>query len=282
MPEPLRVVWVVAAGLVGLCVGSFVNVLIFRLPRGRSVVWPGSHCFCCGTELTPRDLVPVLSYLVSGRRCRYCGVVLSSQYAWVEFACGLLYAGLAWRWSCSLGAVVMMVAAAAMLAAFGTDLRYKIIPSSLNAAVFAAGFGGSVAAALVQWGWPASASAVIGPMGLPRPIGSLIGAVVGYLVFEAIVRLGRWMFKQEAMGGGDVLLAAAVGALFGPGRQFGAFFLLGIFGGALIGGTLRLTGRLSSREPMAFGPFLIGAALVVMLWPAIADQVAAWYGFGAY
>ncbi len=281
MPEPLLFVWIVAAGLLGLCVGSFVNVLIFRLPRERSVVWPGSHCFCCGTELAARDLVPVLSYVLGGRRCRYCGVVLSSQYAWVEFVCGLLFAALAWRWGASLGAVVMMVATAAMVASFGTDLRHKIIPSSLNTAVFAAGFGGSLAAAAVRWLRPDLAAAVIGPQGLPRPIESLLGAVVGYLVFEAIVRLGRWMFKQEAMGGGDVLLAAAIGALFGPGRQFGAFFLLGILSGAVIGLLLMATGRLSRREPIPFGPFLIGAALVVMLWPAVADQVAGWYGFGA-
>jgi len=282
MAEPLLIVWIIAAGLLGLCVGSFVNVLIFRLPRERSVVWPGSHCFCCGTELAPRDLVPVLSYLISGRRCRYCGVVLSSQYAWVELATGLLFAALAWRWSFSLGALVMMVATAAMVAAFGTDLRHKIIPSSLNTTIFVAGFGGSLIAAVVKWLQPASANVVIGPLGLPGPIESLIGAGIGYLIFEAIVRIGRWIFQQEAMGGGDVLLAAAVGALFGPSRRFGAFFLIGIMSGAVIGLLLMASGKLSRREPIPFGPFLIGAALTVMLWPAVADRVAGWYGFAAY
>ena len=282
MPEPLLIVWVTAAGLVGLAVGSFVNVLIFRLPRERSVVWPGSHCFSCGTELGVRDLVPVVSYLLSGRRCRYCGVVLSSQYAWVELACGLLFAGLAWRWGLTIGAVAMMVATAAMVAAFGTDVRHKIIPSSLNAAIFVAGFGGSLIAAAVRAARPDLAEQVSGVESLPPPVWSLVGALVGYLVFEAIVRVGRWIFKQEAMGGGDVLLSAAIGALLGPGRRFGAFFLLGIMSGAVIGVLLMATGRLSRRDPIPFGPFLIGAALVVLLWPAVADVVAGWYGYASY
>lgn len=279
MTLPLTIVWIAAAGLLGLNVGSFVNVLIFRLPRNRSVVWPGSHCFHCGTELTPRDLVPVLSYLLSGGRCRYCGVFLSSQYAWVEFACGLLYAGLAWRWSGSLGAVIMMLATAAMLGAFGTDVRHKIIPTSLNTTVFVAGLGGSLIAALLRSTAPDTAAGIIGPWGLPSPGMSLLGAVVGYAIFEAIVRGGRWIFQQEAMGGGDVLLAGAVGALFGPGRWFATFFLVGIVSGAVLGVALMLTGRLSRREPIPFGPFLIGAAIFVMLFPALTDTVAGWYGF---
>ncbi|NUP98271.1 MAG: prepilin peptidase [Armatimonadetes bacterium] len=280
MPEAVRAVWTIGALLLGLCVGSFVNVLIFRLPRGRSVVAPRSHCFCCGTELAARDLIPVLSYLLAGRRCRYCGVALSAQYVWVEALCGLLYAGIAWRWGLTLPTFVYFVAAAAMLAGFGTDVRHKIIPSELNAAVFFAGLAGSLGGAAVRRLAPLDAPLLLGDAPLPTPGAALLGAVVGYLVFETIVRVGRRIFGQEAMGGGDVLLAAAVGTLLGPGRRFGAFFLLGILGGALVGVLLMLTGKLSRREPMPFGPFLIVAALVTLLWPQLGDAVARLYGFG--
>lgn len=278
MNDPLRMVLTISAGLLGLCVGSFVNVLIFRLPRGRSVVAPRSHCFCCGTELAARDLIPVLSYLLSGRRCRYCGVALSSQYAWVEAICGLLYAALVWRWGPGLSTVVMLIAVAALVAAFGTDVRQKIIPSELNAAILIAGLGGSLLAAGIRRLSP-DAAALIGPAYLPTPGASLAGVIVGYLVFETIVRVGRRLFGQEAMGGGDVLLAAALGSLLGPWRRFGAFFLIGIVSGAVVGVLLIATGRLSRRDPMPFGPFLVLAALAIFLFPTLADLVAAMYGF---
>ncbi len=279
MNDPLRMVLTISAGLLGLCVGSFVNVLIFRLPRGRSVVAPRSHCFCCGTELAARDLIPVLSYLLSGRRCRYCGVALSSQYAWVEAICGGLYAALVWRWGPGLSTVVMLIATAALVAAFGTDVRQKIIPSELNAAVLIAGLGGSLLAAGIRRLSPDTAATFIGPAYLPAPGASLAGIVVGYVVFEAIVRVGRRLFGQEAMGGGDVLLAAALGSILGPWRRFGAFFLIGIVSGAVVGVLLIATGRLSRRDPMPFGPFLVLAALLIFLFPHLSDLVAAMYGF---
>jgi leader peptidase (prepilin peptidase)/N-methyltransferase len=270
--DPLRLVVAAAALGVGACVGSFVNVLIWRLPRERSVVLPGSHCFCCGTPLAARDLVPVFSYLLGGRRCRYCGVPLGAQYAVVEALCALLYAALAWRWGPSATFVAYAVACAAMLAAFGTDLWFKIIPNALNQTLLLTGLLGAVARG---W-WPTPREA-----GLPTLGQAVLGAAVGWLVFETVVRLGRWWFGQEAMGGGDVLLAGGIGALLGPGRWFGAFFLLSILTGALVGGGLLLTGRLKRREPMPFGPFMVLGALAVMLWPELGGWVAGLYGFRA-
>ena len=279
MDDPVRLVWVVSALLMGLCVGSFVNVLIFRLPRGRSVVQPRSHCFCCGTELGLRDLMPIFSYLLQRRCCRYCGAALSSQYAWVEGTCGLLFAVMAWLWGMSFTTVVYMAATAALLASFVTDLKHKIIPTELNTAVFVLGLGGSVVVWVVRPLLDRDAAWWLGPAWLPTPAQSLAGAVVGYVVFEAIVRIGRRLFGQEAMGGGDVLLSAAVGTFLGPWRRFGAYFLIGIIGGAMVGVLLMAIGRLSRREPIPFGPFLIIAALTVWLCPQVADWVAGKYGF---
>lgn len=268
--EPTRVVLAIGALLLGCCVGSFVNVLIYRLPREKSVVSPGSHCFCCGTELAARDLVPMLSLLLAGRRCRYCGVALSMQYSWVEALCGLLYLAIYWRWGNTVTTVAYFIATAALVAGTGTDLRHKIIPNSINQALLFTGLG----AALLAWLMPR-----LPAPGLPSLKLALIGAVVGWCVFEAIVRLGRWWFGQEAMGGGDVLLAAGVGALIGPGRQFAAFFLISILAGALIGGLLLVSGRMDRRDPIPFGPFLVLGALAVMLAPELGHQVAALYGF---
>ena len=261
-------VWMIGALGLGACVGSFVNVLIYRLPRERSVVSPGSHCFCCGTPLGARDLVPVFSYLLSGGHCRYCGAALSGQYATVEALCAVLYGALAWRWGPSLTFAVYAVAAAAMVAACGTDLRLKIIPNSLNQAIGVAGFGGAL---LALW-LPAQR--------LPSPALSLLGAAVGWAVFESVVRFGRWWFGQEAMGGGDVLLAAAVGALLGPTRAFAAFFLVSIVAGAVIGLLLMAVARVHRRQAIPFGPFLVAGALTVMLAPQVGDWVAAIYHLG--
>lgn len=277
MDLPLRIVWTIGALLFGLSVGSFVNVLIFRLPRERSIVYPRSHCFCCGTELRGRDLVPVLSYLLGGGRCRYCGVLLSSQYAWIEALCGLLFAALVWRWGLSLPAVAYCVVAAALLAALVTDLRHKIIPSALNAAVFWTALLASVAGAVLQHVAPDAAAAARGSGWLPSPTQALAGAAVGYLVFEGIVRVGRVVFGQEAMGGGDVLLVAALGALFGPTRLLGTMCLLAFVSGAVVGVALLATRVLNRRQPLAFGPFLIFGALTVMLWPEVATWVAQRY-----
>ncbi|MBI5830873.1 MAG: prepilin peptidase [Armatimonadetes bacterium] len=268
--EPTRVVLAIGSLLLGCCVGSFVNVLIYRLPREKSVVSPGSHCFCCGTELAPRDLIPMLSLLLAGRRCRYCGVALSMQYSWVEALVGVAYLAVFWRWGATVTTIAYFVATAAMVAGTGTDLRYKIIPNALNQTLLVAGLG---AAALVHaFPWlPAP--------GLPSLKLALLGAVVGWSAFEAIVRVGRWWFGQEAMGGGDVLLAAGVGALIGPGRQFAAFFLISIMAGAVIGGLLLASGRMSRRDPIPFGPFLVLGALAVMLAPELGYQIAALYGF---
>lgn len=279
MDDPVRLVWVFSAVLMGLCVGSFVNVLIFRLPRGRSVVRPRSHCFCCGTELGLRDLVPVLSYLLSRRCCRYCGAALSSQYAWVESLCGLLFGVMAALWTPGLTTVLYLAAGAVLLAAFVTDLKHKIIPTELNTTVFLLGLLGSCAAWGLQRTGGRSAADWLGSAWLPTPAQSLAGAVLGYLVFEAIVRIGRRVFGQEAMGGGDVLLAAAVGTFLGPWRRFGAFFIIGIMSGAIVGVVLMATGRLSRREPIPFGPFLIAGALTVWLCPQVADLIARMYGF---
>lgn len=268
--EPTRIVLALGALLLGGCVGSFVNVLIYRLPREKSVVSPGSHCFCCGTELAPRDLVPVFSFLVAGRRCRYCGVALSSQYAVVEALVGLLYLAIFWHWGMTVTTLAYFVAAAAMVAATGTDLHYKIIPNALNQMLLLTGLAAAALGAFV------SGEA---HRGLPTLGYSLLGAVVGWVLFETIVRLGRWWFGQEAMGGGDVLLAAGVGALLGPGRQFAAFFLVSILTGAVIGGALLVSGRMNRREPIPFGPFLVLGALAVMLAPELGHFVAQLYGF---
>ncbi|MBI2298634.1 MAG: prepilin peptidase [Armatimonadetes bacterium] len=274
MDEPVRLVLTLFAVLAGACVGSFVNVLIFRLPRERSVVWPRSHCFCCGTELASRDLVPVFSYLLGGRCCRYCGVALSSQYAWVEAATALVFGAIVYRWGASLASAAYCVAGAALLAGFMTDVRHKIIPLPLTVTVAAAG----VAAAVLGWLWPSLAGT--GPPRFPpTPAAALGGAALGWVVFESIVRVGRLVYGQEAMGGGDVQLAGALGFLLGPGRRFWTFFMVAVIVGAMVALALLLVRRMGRREAIAFGPFLVVGALAMMLWPELADLLAHQYGF---
>lgn len=271
--DPVRLTLTVGAVLIGSCVGSFVNVLIFRLPRGRSVVAPRSHCFCCGTELANRDLVPVFSFLFSGRRCRYCGVALTSQYAWVEAVTAVLFGVFCWRYGFSLATLSFCLAGLAMIAAFMTDVHHKIIPLVLNVIIAVAGLGAALIAA-VRPTWATGE-----PTFFPFSVGaSLAGAAVGWVLFEAIVRFGRMVYRQEAMGGGDVQLAAAVGTLLGPGRLFWTFVMVSVISGAVIGLLLMATRKVGRRDPIPFGPFLISGALVVLLAPELADLLARCYG----
>lgn len=267
--DPVRAVATVAAACFGASVGSFLNVVIFRLPRGRSVIAPRSHCFCCGTELSGRDLFPVLSYLLNRGQCRHCGVVYSSQYAWVEALTALYFAALVARWGVGTVSLTFAVAGSAMIAAFVTDVRHKIIPLSLPLVVGAAGLLGALAGRFAP-GWLGDGP----PHYPPSPAYALAGAALGYGLLEAVVRIGRVAFGKEAMGGGDVLLAAAVGMLLGPGRRFWTFFLIAVFSGGLFGLGLMLTRRAGRHDEIPFGPYLVLGALAMMLWPELAEPVA--------
>jgi leader peptidase (prepilin peptidase) / N-methyltransferase len=260
---------------VGACLGSFGNVVVYRLPRAESVVSPPSRCSSCGTRLTLLDLVPVVSYLLLRGRCRHCGKRFSPRYALVEGACGLLAVAALALYGPTPHALAAFIVCYCLVLVFFIDLDHMIIPDELVAVIAVLGVGSDVSHIIAR-GRLATISFTewVGPAGytvcLPRSIvGLLVGA--GLLLFLSFVfekALGK-----PSMGGGDVKLAGAMGAVLGPGYQFLTYFLLAVVAGAVIGValmTLRLRGR---RDYIPFGPMLAAAGIAVLLY---GDVIVPW------
>jgi len=258
-PELLR--WV--APVFGAAVGSFLNVVIWRLPRDESLSRPGSHCPSCGAPIRWRDNIPILSWLMLRGRCRSCRGRISVRYPLIELLTALLCLGLFHRFGPSLSFVAYFAFAAGLLAASAIDLEHRIIPDEIS-------LGGVGLGLAVSWI----------PQATVRPFDSLIAAAVGFLALFLVIT-GYWLLtKREGMGLGDAKLLAAIGAFLGwraiPFVLF-AGSLAGVMGGlAMI--LLRKQGRFYQ---IPFGPFLsLGALLWLFLLPEFKHSILVIPGFG--
>jgi len=204
---PATWVWSITALLFGLTIGSFLNVVIWRLPRNGSLIRP-EHSYCphCERRLTAIDLVPLFSFLLLGRRCRACKQPISWRYFCVELLTGLLFFALAVRFHDNVAdAASLMLFTALLVPMTFIDLEFFAIPEQLNLLAFAVAIGRDV------WGIARHEPDHAPLFGwLPR---SIVGAAVGIAIFGA-VRVAGWIWmRKEAMGLGDVLLARAMGAM---------------------------------------------------------------------
>ena len=251
---PIVLIWIAA---LGACVGSFTNVVVWRLPRGESVVYPGSHCPRCGHAIRWYDNIPVMSWLSLRGRCRDCKTSVSLRYPAVEALTSLLWlsallvgpAGggdlpsswLPWAGLPLIGCLVPLTL---------IDLDHLWLPEPL-----------------CRWGL------LVGLLiscsgGLTLLSHHLIAAILGLLALEAISALGERILGQPALGLGDAKLAALGGAWLGSSGLAMALGLA-VLSGALVGSAGRLTGRLGPRQPFAFGPFIaLGIWLVWLQGPS--------------
>lgn len=235
--------WSVVFGVAfGAAVGSFLNVLIYRLPRNLSIVFPPSHCPACGHRLGVRDLIPLLSYLVQGGKCRYCRARIPIRYFLVELWNAGVWAWLWHQWlivgESPLRFVVYALAASVLIAIFFIDLQHYIIPDELNVALLILGLlhAGLLKGAPTDWEW-----ASLGVLNLRN---AALGALIGAGLFSLIAILGRIAFRKDAMGHGDIKLVRGMGALLlAPGMLVA--FAVSIATGAILGGLWTL---LRSRQ----------------------------------
>jgi leader peptidase (prepilin peptidase)/N-methyltransferase len=250
----IDVVTVVVLALIGACVGSFLNVCIYRLPRRESLVWPASHCTSCGRTLSWYENVPVIGWLALRGRCRTCGERISIVYPIVEvvtaviFVCGYLIYG----WTPILA--VRLAFACAMIVLFVIDLQHQILPNVITVPGIVIGF---VLSLFLPPGW------------LSSLLGIALGGGVLLLIMEAYARARGF----EGLGMGDVKMLAMIGAFLGWPLML-LTLVLGSLAGSVIGVGLMATRRGGMKTALPFGTFLAVGALVAAV---TGDAILQWY-----
>ncbi|HEY3347798.1 MAG TPA: prepilin peptidase [Nitrospirota bacterium] len=222
----------------GLVVGSFLNVCIYRLPLGKSIVSPPSACPACGTQIKPYHNIPVFSYLFLGGKCAYCGEPISVRYPAIELLNALGYTAAVYRFGADPKAFLVMLLFSVFVVITFIDLKYQIIPDyiTLPGIVFGLAFG----PLFFNTGF----------------INSLVGAVAGGGLFFLIAVVSR-----GGMGGGDIKFIAMVGAFLGW-RPVLMTIFFGSLLGALVGAGLLISKKAGRKTPIPFGPFLVAGALI--------------------
>lgn len=242
---------IILSGLVGLVVGSFLNVVILRLPRQESVVTPPSHCPSCGTPLRWYHNIPLVSWLALRGRCAFCRSPIGWQYPLVEAATAAIWAGNVAAHGVSPESARAIAFLTLLLAIAVTDARFYIIPDELS-------LGGAILGTVL--------AALPGGPTVPEAV---MGAVIGGAALWLVAILGTWAFRKEAMGGGDIKMLTMIGAFLG---WKGA--LLSVFLGALAGSIVFVPIAWRSDRLVPFGLFLaLGAALTLYL----GDPLLQWY-----
>jgi len=249
----------VVCGVVGLCVGSFLNVVISRVPRRESVVRPRSHCPVCEAPIADRDNVPIVSWILLRGRCRSCGAPIPARYPLVELGTAVLFVAAAVRLGPSWSLPAFCVFFAALLAIAVIDLDHFIIPNRvLYPTLFVTAPLLALAAALTG-SWRSLEHAAI-------------GGVAGFLALFVI-----HLISPRGMGFGDVRLAGVIGMMVGwLGLRYVALALfLSFLLASVVGIGLMVTRLRGRKDAVPFGPFMAGGAIVAVLWgQAILDAYA--------
>ncbi|MDO8634996.1 MAG: prepilin peptidase [Dehalococcoidia bacterium] len=230
--------------------GSFLNVIIDRLPRGVSIVHPPSHCDSCGHPLSPIDLIPVLSFLWLRGKCRYCQAKLSLRVPLVELATGIVFTLLAMLYGISLQLVMSVVYAGLFISLFVIDMEHGILPDKIVFTGMALSLGFSFL-------WPGRG-----------PVNALIGGGVGLGLL-----LIPYVISRRGMGLGDVKLAGFLGLAAGFPSVLVAL-LLAILAGGAVAIVLVLFRKKGRKDAMPFGPYLVTAGLIAVLW---GEPLLKWY-----
>lgn len=250
----MDILWIVILFILGLEIGSFLNVVIDRLPEDRSLIKPPSHCDNCGTRLKPIDLIPLVSYLWLRGRCRYCGTHLTQRIFWVELATGLSLALLWAKYDWSNDFWILAVYACLLIVIFVIDLNTQLILNKLTypACVFALATV-PLRDELTYIDWRDNV---------------LIGGAVGFALLFLVVVLSR-----GGMGWGDVKMAALMGFALGFPIIF-VGLMIGILCGGSIAAVLLILKRKGRKQAIPFGPFLAIGAMTALIW---GNTIWDWY-----
>ncbi len=254
----MTALFTIISGLVGLAVGSFLNVCADRLPRTESVVTGRSHCDGCKRQIRTRDLIPVVSYVALKGRCRDCGARIPRRVVAVELVTGLIFAGLYLGYGATVTFALLAVYAAILIVVFVIDLEHSLI---LNRVVMPALLCAFLVAALVPPQW-------LGTLGPHPVVSAAAGAATGFVLLFIIALVAR-----GGMGWGDVKFAAFMGAATGFPLIFVALFCSIMLGG-IVAIILLVSGRKGRKQAIPFGPFLALGTMITLLW---GPQILGWY-----
>jgi leader peptidase (prepilin peptidase)/N-methyltransferase len=272
-----------SAFVLGLLIGSFLNVVILRLPimmereykrdfysyfnttpdtkeqeeleKAFNLVLPNSHCPKCKTEIKPWQNIPVVSYLLLRGKCGSCGTPISKRYPLIELATGILTAVVVWQLGFTWQALAGCVFTWALVALTGIDFDKQLLPDSITLPLL--------------WG-----GLLINLWGIFVPLqDAVIGAIAGYLSLWLVFHIFKLVTGKEGMGAGDFKILAAIGAWFGW-QMLPLVILLSAAVGAIAGISWSLAVGRDRSLPIAFGPYLAGAGWIAMLW---GEQIVGWY-----
>jgi leader peptidase (prepilin peptidase)/N-methyltransferase len=241
---------VVVCGVLGLLVGSFLNVVIWRVPRGESIVQPPSACPSCHRQLTPVDLVPVVSWLALRGKCRTCKASISARYPVVEALTGVLFVLVAWRFVGSWAVPAYLAFTAFLVALSGIDLDTYKLPRKI---IYLGGVVGVALLGLATW---------LDDLGWDPLWKAALGAVVAFAFFLAL-----HLISPRSMGFGDVRLSAYLGWHLGwlGFLHVPAGLFLGFVYGAVVGVALMAVKKAGRKTAIPFGPFMAAGALTAVL-----------------
>ncbi len=249
--------------LLGICVGSFLNVIIDRLPLGQSIIKPPSHCPSCQRRLGILDLIPIFSYLALRGRCRYCGIAIPRRILAVELGIGLLFIFLCWRYGFNVQFLILAIYTSLFIVLAVIDLEHGLI---LNRLVYPA----IVVTLILSPFW--------GELGFPRSFlgNTMIGIFLNSLIAGGIalfIFLLPILVYRGSMGWGDVKMAALVGLVVGFPSVLAAIGVT-VLSGGLVAGVLLLLHLKGRKEAIPFGPYLSLGAVVALLW---GEALCDWY-----
>jgi len=247
-------VYLVAAGVFGLCIGSFLNVVIYRLPLGQSLATPPSRCRKCGYSLRWFDNIPVLSWAFLRGRCRKCGIPVSWQYPVVELVTGALFVLVVWLTPPGPLLASRLLLVCALIALFGIDLEHQILPNVIT-------LPGIVIGLMLS---------AIAPPGIKD---AAIGVLVGGGLLYAIAGAYYLWRREEGMGMGDVKMLAMLGAFLGW-KAVLVTVILASFAGAVVGLAMMAAQRGSMKYALPFGTFLAIGAVIAMF---VGEPLVTWY-----
>ncbi len=239
----------------GLIVGSFLNVCIFRIPQGQSIVWPHSYCPSCREPLRWYHNIPVISFLFLRGRCSFCKHPISYRYPLVELTTGVLFLVVFLRFGLHWASPIYWIFVSILIAISFIDFDHRIIPDRISLPGMAAGFLLSFMNPRLPW------------------LESLLGIVAGGGILYVVAMAYKLLSNVDGMGGGDIKLLAMIGAFLGWKAVFPVIFISSALG-CVVGVPAMLIRRANSRFAIPFGPFLALGALVYLIY---GDILIHWY-----